>query len=231
MKKKLFYRHPTLPMVIEKFEFDTSALNLEAARRELEEKIDLLSDGDSQTWGYFPELNPNDAEYPQTIQLITGFQETVIDQDPLLRTLPLKLAFVRRAIAEPKSKFGGFHVDANAGISHVWPKDVPADNHVFRMLFNLGDVPRKLEYYPFTLNQLREKGIDIPRDHYEMLKLPDDLPVHSTDIPPAEPGALYGLTFISTKVPHAGRTTGSGHFLISYGGYIDAAMLQRAFPE
>ncbi len=229
MHKSLFWQHPTLPMRIEHYALDTQRLKYAPVAKELEHMIKTSSDGKSKTWGYFPELEPNDSDYPKTIDLIRAFQSEIIQHDRLLSSLPLQLAFVWRATAEPSSEFGGFHVDVNAGISHEWPADVTPDMQVFRMLFNLGDSPRRLEFYPFTLETLAAKGVIIPRDHYQMLQLPVYLKTESIDIPPVESSAVYGLRFISNRVPHVGKTDGSGHFLVSYGAYISPAQAEASW--
>ncbi len=71
--------------------------------------------------------------------------------------------------------------------------------HVFRILFNLGDSTRKVEIYPFTLDELTTKDVAIPRDHYQMLQLPTYLKPECIDIPPIESNVSCGLTFISIK--------------------------------
>jgi hypothetical protein len=226
------WSHPTLPMQLQRFSFDVDMLPIENARRELEAYIASRSDGKSKTWGYFPETNPDTSEYPATLQLVDAFETSILAGVPQLHDLPLKLAFVRRATDEPVSQFGGFHVDANAGISHVWPEDVDSNQEVFRLLFNLCEVPRTLQFYPYTLEQLREQGIDIPRDHYEMLdNLPDALEIAAVDILPKEDNAIYGLSFISTQIPHAGHTTNAGHFLITYGAYISPDQVEELFQK
>lgn len=217
-------------MQLQRFELGTSSLAIDPAKDELERYIETKSDGQSQTWGYFPEMNPDTTDYPETLRLISNFDNIVVAKQPVLQKLGLQLAFVRRATSEPVSEFGGFHVDANAGISHMWPTDVNQTKEVFRILFNLDSVPRTLSFYPYTLEDLRNQGIDIPRDHYEMLNnLPDTLQQAAIDIPPIEAGAVYALSFISTQIPHAGKTTQNGHFLITYGAYIDLGQIRQLF--
>lgn len=220
MDSKVVWLHPKLPIKICRFPVRVDKLNQTACRKELERLIIDKSDGQSKTWGYFPEMNPDDREYPATLELIRAFEEQVIGCSPMLKGFELQLAFVRRATDEPRSNFGGFHVDASAGIGHQWPADISLDSHVLRLLFNLDRSPRILEYCPLTSDDLRNNGIDIARDHYEMLEFPKDVPIEKIKIPPIESDAVHGLMFISTKVPHAGKTTSAGHFLISYGAYI-----------
>jgi len=230
MHKTLFWHHQALPIKIERYEFPIEKLPIGAAQSELEKYIKDRSDADSNTWGYFPETKPDDTEYPATVSFVNAFERELLSKVDDLKDVNVQLAFVRRATAEPVSNFGGFHIDASAGISHAWPEDVPKDMQVLRMLFNIGDQPRKLEFYPHTVEQLRQKGIIIPRDHYVMLNdLSQSLKTESIDIPPIEDNALYGLTFVSTMVPHAGKTSGEGHFLISYGAYITNQRVARAY--
>ena len=231
MQRTLFWQHGTLPIKIERFEFDLSTLPLNETQAELEAYIASKSDGESQTWGYFPEMQPDPADYPATSQLITDFNEQVINKYILLKAQDPQLAFVRRAIAEPQSNFGGVHVDACAGIGHTWPTNVDQSLEVWRMLFNLDTTARTLEYFPMTTADLAEKGLVVSKDHYEMLNLPEDLKHQTIDIPAREENAIYGLSFVSTWIPHAGRTTKEGHFLISYGSYIDTDVIKQVFQK
>lgn len=233
MKASLFWQDPDLPIIIQKFYVSDNTLKLlEESRSELEKLIRERSDGKSKTWGYFPELNPEVRDYPKTNLLAEEFSKEVINKHELLAKFPLQLAFVRRAISEPKSEFGGFHIDVNAGIGHEWPKDVSLEHEVLRLLFNLDIVPRTLAYYPYTLEDISKKtGIKLNRREYEILDLPPDLRIKKIDIPPREKNIIYGLAFISTQIPHAGETTASGHFLISFGGYSEIEKIKEVFQK
>jgi hypothetical protein len=204
-------------MVLSRWPVDVSTLNLDGARRELESLIRTSSDGISRQWGYFPDLDPDPAHYRQSRQLgheLAQLIPTFIDAPPL------RLAFVRLALGRPRSEFGGLHVDVHAGIRHDWPDDVPRESQILRLLINVGQSPRRVEYCPLTIEMLRQRhGMEISGHRYEVLQLPAGVPLCHVDIPAAG-AAIWCLRFVSSIVPHAGRTDDQGHFLASFGGYL-----------
>lgn len=223
------WQHPKLPMALRSYTTqDDELLHTDKARRELEKLIEKESDGKSHTWGYFPELLPDQGQYPECIALAEAFEASILGADTSLRNEPLNLAFIRRATAEPESIYGGLHVDVSAGIDHVRSPRNP-ESAILRTLFNLGEFPRTLEYYPYTVAELGEQGITISQENYEILQLPDSLDSEKVAIPPKTHDTLYGIVFISSEIPHAGRTTPDGHFLISYGAYIPHTKIAKLF--
>lgn len=127
---------------------------------------------------------------------------------------------MRLALGRPRSEFGGLHVDVHAGVGHDWPDDVPRESQILRLLINLGQSPRRVEYSPLTIEMLRHRhGMQISRQRYEVLRLPTGVPRCHVDIPAADE-ALWCLRFVSSIVPHAGHTDDQGHFLASFGGYL-----------
>lgn len=229
MHIKLAWQHKSLPMQLLKYEQDIP--DVAKVRQELERYITTQSDRKSMTWGYFPELSPDDAQYPHCVKFAKIFYDNVVQHNTDLQGIDLQLAFIRLATQEPQSDFGGMHIDASSGISHVWPKNISPTHEVLRLLFNLGTKPRKLEYCSLDRQQLAKAGFTIPRDHYEILDIASDIPLETVELPPIEHGAVYGLQFVSTRIPHAGRTNNDGHFLTSYGGYIDNQNLAKVFVK
>lgn len=204
-------------MVLKRYKISTASLPLVAARAELEEKIRKSGDA-SATWGYFPEIKDN---FPyQASKRLAKHMQSVLQHDIQIANYPVDLAFVRLAVSEPQSSFGGFHVDVSPGIAHTWTEGVEPTANILRILFNVYDKPRRLDFYPYTAFELREKGYDIPSNTYKILNFPGALKVESILIPPLESGALYAVQFLSNYIPHAGRTNAEGHFLVSFGGYI-----------
>jgi len=199
------------------------------ARTELAHKVQTLSDGQSATWGFFPELHPEEADYPACVALKSIFDQQFLQLAPL-QPFALKLAFIRLATSEPQSSFGGLHIDASAGIDHLPPKERPAEHDgILRILINLYDeAPRKLAYSVENIDSLRQQGVSIPADHYEIVKLPAGMPLQHYLVPAAEPDCLHGVMFESSSVLHAGQTNQKGHFLLSYGGYANTAELRRS---
>ncbi len=208
-------------MVLRKYRLD-EPLSTDSTREELEHLIAEQGDGKSHTWGYFPEMNPDKDKYPECIDLAKQIEEEVLMPHSLSDSMNLQLAFVRLATDEPESDFGGMHIDVNRGIGHEWPDAIDWQNHhIIRTLFNVGESPRNLEFADVTVKELREAyNQDVARDKYEPLDLPDKIPTQTVAIPPLEPDAIHCVVFISSLIPHAGRTSGSGHFLVSHGGYI-----------
>ena len=207
-----------LPFVLHDIDEQLSQ-KIAAAQEELADKVRRLSDSESATWGFFPELQPEHQDYPACVRLKALFDSELL-RLPALRPFELELAFIRLATSEPYSAFGGLHIDASAGIDHAPPKDQP-DEHdgILRVLINLHHTPRKLQYCPQTIDNLRSYGVAIPEDHYEIIKLPGDIPLKSYFVQPLQPAAIHGVLFDSSATLHAGRTSKAGHFLLSYGGY------------
>lgn len=199
------------------------------ARLELAQKVAALSDGQSATWGFFPELAPDFADYPACVALYEWFDAHFLTL-PNLKPFSLRLAFIRLATSEPQSSFGGLHVDASAGIDHLPPKDLPRrSDAILRILINLYDQPRELQYSPESIGALRAKGANIPSDHYKIVEVVQDAKLKSYLVPPKEAHTVHGIMFNSRSVLHAGRTNKKGHFLISYGAYTTSAAIKQLF--
>jgi len=217
----------TVLMALRPLAARVSALNLCGARRELTDHVRTDSDGLSQLWGYFPELSPDPAAYSETVRLSRQIENRLLPQAVRRPDeVELALAFIRLALGEPVSSVGGMHIDVNAGVGHRWPDDVPTAWHVFRLLINLGSEPRRLEYCPIPIETLQRRyNVVASRLRYAVLDLPDDVPLRSVEIPGAGVDSLWCLRFVSSRVPHAGRTDGRGHFLASFGGYFPPGLL------
>ena len=202
---------------------------LRQAKEELEEKVVNFSDGQSETWGYFPELKPNIKEYPACKSLESYFENEFLGLSELAG-LNLQMAFIRLAIREPKSAFGGMHVDVNTGIDHIKSFDyISLDCGILRVLINLSDSVRELKYCPLNLEELSKKDIHINFDHYEVIQLPADIEIKKYSISPISKNIVHGLMFISSDYLHMGVTNQNGHFLLSYGGYVKKEKLKNFF--
>ena len=205
-------------MVLKCYGFNTAKLPVEPAKHELSQIINNQPDANA-TWGYFPEIPEGDIEYAKSKALAHSLKK-VLARDDSLPAEALDLAFVRLATAEPDTTFGGVHVDVSPGIGHAWQPGIPDTSNILRVLCNVHDQPRTLEYYPHTADELRAKGHNIPAKNYRILTFPDKMKSETIEIPAMGGGALYSLQFLSNKVPHSGRTDQAGHFLVSYGGYV-----------
>lgn len=214
-------------MVLSPLSVDAATLNLAGASRELEAHIEHSSDGLSRLWGYFPELDPDPMGYPECLRLAKDLAAQALPSAAgAAGEAALSLAFIRLATGEPSSPVGGMHIDVHSGVGHRWPRDVPQDWHVLRLLLNLGTAPRRLEYCPLTVGELRERhGIELSRSVHQPVELPADVPLRHVEIPRAGDGTLWCLRFVSSLLPHAGRTDGRGHFLAGYGGYVPPGLL------
>lgn len=210
-------------MIVRSYAIDSKALDLSAVRKELLSHLKGEGDGKSHTWGYFPELKTDTAQYQRSTKLLENLHERLfpeLDVDP---------AFVRIATAEPKSDFGGLHIDVSPGIGH---QKHHVEGGILRILINIGDYPRKLLYSPLPLEELRKKyEIDIPEKSYSIINLPPEVPTKVLEIPPLEEGYVHVLCFRSDKVVHAGLTTEAGHFLASFGKVLPAADITRFFEQ
>lgn len=185
-----------------------SGLNLEGVREELESHIKTRSDGLSSTWGFFPEL--------MAIQDLRGYVECLKLSSRLSKVFrTMELAFIRLATGEPVSSFQGLHIDVHPGVGHKYPRGVPV-RPIQRLLVNLGSVPRRLQYCPLSLAELREwYGVSLSRVKHEAIR-PRGLPLLNIDIPPLD-SRMYYLSFESSSVLHSGVTDERGHFMASYG--------------
>lgn len=206
-------------MILRKYEIDSRQLELEQARKELEDYIKTKADKTSYTWGYFPELNDGE-NYSRSIRLLNTLKKR------FLQSVNVQPAFVRLAISEPISDFGGFHIDVSPGIGHTKKY---GDGDILRILFNIGEYPRTLEYCAVSLDKLSKKhGLEIPTDHYEAIDLPKNL-IERIEIPPFANNELWMLAFKSNQVVHSGTTNEKGHFLASFGGILPEQEIARFF--
>ncbi len=217
-------KHNNTPVIIlRKYKIDCNNLKIELVKAEL--KRHLLGEGDhsSSTWGYFPELRPEKSEYSESIRLLQ------ILQNNLFPDINVKPAFVRLATAEPISEFGGLHIDVSPGVSH---KKLHRQGDILRILLNIGEYSRCLEYLPFDLPQLHEKyGLDISDNEYNIIHLPKGLKVSRLIIPPVEPDVIHVLAFRSNRIVHAGSTNNNGHFLASFGGVLPISHITKFFEQ
>lgn len=179
------------------------------ARRELEHLAHVRADAASATWGYFPDYtDPDDSAYA-ACQALEDALNTVLPLDEM------RLAFLRVALREPKSEFGGLHIDVHDGVGHERPAHIDEDAEIVRALVNLGDHPRRLAYLPGGRDELGA----IDRHRYAVLNV-DPARLRHIDIPPFDGKTIWMLRFWSSVIPHAGVTDDRGHFLAAYGAYF-----------
>lgn len=198
----------------------TSALSLSEARAELERRVEGLAD-ESHTWGYFPELSPKPDEYPACIRLASELKKTILPN--IKETADWRLSFIRLATDEPVSEYGGMHIDVDWGIKPERDANFPKGKEIARLLINLGDKPRVLEYVELGEEEMKH----IPRDKYQILKFGKDVEKKKVAIPPISSSSVWYLVFLSSLLPHAGVTNRDGHFLAAFGAYVGSNFLSH----
>lgn len=199
-------------MILEKHSINKNDFNFEKAKQELQ-KYEKEKAENQCTWGYFPQLNPNPKEYPESIKLSEQIKNNLLKEK-----INWQLAFIRVASKEPKSEYGGMHIDVDVGIMHKRDEKTK-HKKILRALINSHTHSRKVNYSYLTIDQLKEKEIEVGKENYQILNLPKKY-IRTIEIPPIESNAIYMLKFISSQVPHAGITNENGHFLIAYGAYL-----------
>ncbi len=208
-------------MVLEKHKIKPNSFKFEKAYKELLQHEQKRSETKSQ-WGYFPGFEKEEEKlYPNCIQLSKHLQKKIISKLQHHVDRKLKLAFIKMSSKEISDAFGGLHIDVDSGIKIV--KDAP-DTHgieILRLLLNPHKNPRKIKYSLLDRHRLRELGIEISEEQYKPINLPETIPTETVDIPSIEKDAIYGLKFWSSLIPHVGVTDSKGHFLISYGAYVN----------
>lgn len=208
-------------MVLEKYKIKPKLFNFKKAYQELFSHEQERSEAKCQ-WGYFPGFEKDEHNlYPNCIKLAGQFEKSFLSkmQKPLEKNL--QLAFIRMASKEISGSFGGFHIDVDPGVNIVKDAEQKNGTEVLRLLINLHDRPRKLKYTPLDRFRLREMGIEVSDDQYVPINIPDSIPQSTIEIPPIEKDAVYSLKLWSSLIPHMGLTDEKGHFLISYGAYVN----------
>lgn len=146
-------------IVLEKYDFVFDRKLIDLAKRELKNKIDEM-EGESFTWGYFSEFGGAE-NYPSCVKLANSFNDLFNGE------LDWKLAFVRLAVDEPRSDFGGMHVDVNIGISHEKPESFK-DKEVARVLINLHEFSRRVRFCFVGRDELIAEGVKISKEEYDL---------------------------------------------------------------
>jgi len=193
-------------MRLEKHELVFPENLLEDAKAELERLIHANAD-ESRTWGYFPGIT--DANKYSACKAL---HEELYARLVAKRNPNFSLAFIRVATGKPVSDFGGLHVDVDVGVGHK--RTTP--HEIERLIINLAGTPRTIHYVDADL---KKEGISVSRERYQVLDVPAQA-VKTITIPPRKRGEIWTLRFISSKIPHAGITDESGHFLAVYGRYV-----------
>lgn len=208
-------------MVLEKYKLACKSLDFKKARRELLEHEQKRSETKSQ-WGYFPGFE-NDEEkfYPNCIRLASQLQKNFIKKLGAAAEKKLELAFIKVASKEQPDAFGGLHIDVDAGIKIVKEGYAAHGIEILRLLLNPHEHARVIEYSFLDKHRLRELGVEISDDQYKPIGLPELVQTEKIEIPPIEENAIHGLKFWSSLIPHVGATGSNGHFLISYGAYVN----------
>lgn len=194
-------------MVLEKHTLD---VNLELLSRARNELLMYTTNAETGTWGYFPELKDENTYHSS--QALSDYLQFLLGKG-----LDWKLAFVRLATKEPRSEYGGFHIDVDLGIGHTKPAEFQG-KEIVRALVNVGAVPRTLAYIDKTRDELAKEGYAINPNKYEILKFSQDM-IKTIDIPPISEQNIWVLKFCSSQLPHFGLTDSRGHFLAAYGAW------------
>jgi len=155
-------------MVLEKHKINPEDFNFKAAQRELLRHEEQKAE--HYTWGYFPQYEANPEEYPECVKL----SERISSKFLYLEVLDWKMAFVRVSSKEPKSDFGGIHIDVDIGVAHTKNPNFKG-KEIARMLINPYHYPRKLIYCKLTTKQLEKRNVKINRDNYEIINIPEEL--------------------------------------------------------
>ncbi len=186
---------------------------LEAARGEL---LSHARREGAHGWGFFPQLGHDGQDsYPCCARLAAALERTLVPSLGLGTALPL--AFIRAVQGMERSEYGGLHLDVDQGILHARDARLAEGTEIVRVLVNLGDVPRTLEYVPLDIDDLAASGVVLSRESYAPLCMSARAQVRRVAIPPRARGALWTLTFVSSRILHAGAPSESGHFLAAYG--------------
>ena len=193
--------------------------HIKRAYEELKEHLSK-SDDRSHTWGYFPQYCHDESQYQNCIMLGKKLKEGLVSKLPFPES-SMSLAFVRIADNKPVSDFGGLHVDVDTGVAHHRDHSVDVGLDVLRLILNLGEYPRIVEYVPLSKDSLRRLGYIIPEEDYKTLPFPEGTIRYRIGIPVREANTIYGLKFWSSQVPHAGITDERGHFIAAFGCYAD----------
>ena len=204
-------------MVLEKHKIESSYYDFISAYEELVKYAKKQADN-SFTWGYFPELEVDKKHlYSSCIKLANQLQNNLIANLDNEIDRSLKLAFMRVAIKEPISDYGGLHIDVDIGIEHKRP--INEKREIIRFLINPYNYSRKLGYLSKTRDELLKEGISISKTNYAKLNINEKIGI--IEIPQMQDNIIYALKFWSSIVPHFGITDEKGHFLIAYGTWAD----------
>ncbi len=208
-------------MVLEKHSIGASYYCFASAQEELL-KYEKEKAEDGCTWGFFPGLEKDEESiYPNCTLLMKQLYSKFITSLEKNIDKRLKLAFVRVASKEPKSQYGGMHIDVDIGVGHSRDPSVPENYEIVRALLNPYRHPRLVSYTELDRNQLKKAGLEIPSDKYLILNLPRDIQIKVVEIPPLENDFIHMLKFWSSLIPHCGLTDEKGHYLIAFGAYAD----------
>lgn len=190
----------------------------EEACVELERLIERHAD-ESCTWAYLPQYRDIPEHYAACRQLEQKLQE---EMRKYKVERSMRLVFIRRTTSKPISQFGGLHVDVDIGVKHQRDPAIADNTDILRLILNLGDSPRIVEYAPKTKQELRNLGYKIPDGVYKQLDSElKDTPRKRIEIPARQGSIVYGLKFWASLVPHAGITDERGHFVAAFGKYAN----------
>lgn len=208
-------------MVLEKYKIKPQLFGFQKAYKELLQHEQKRSETKSQ-WGYFPGFEIDERKtYPNCLKLADQLKKKFLSKMHHSVEKNLQLAFIRMASKEDQGVFGGFHVDVDPGIKIVKEQPIPQGTEILRLLINPDKNSRFIKYSPLDKHRLREFGIEISDDQYNQINLPENLVAETIEIPPIGKNSVHSLKFWSSLIPHAGVTDSRGHFLISYGTYVN----------
>jgi len=196
-------------IVLEKYACELSVNKLYESRSELQKHIESNGNG-SLTWGYFPEIKDQN-QYPKCRILEEELSELLLSKI----NKNFSLAFIRLSVGKPASDYGGLHIDVDIGVGHT--RTTPYE--IVRLIANIGDAPRTIEYIDIDSDDLKNMEVEISRDKYAIITPPKSIKIKKLEIPPREKDAIWILRFWSSLIPHAGITNEDGHFVAAYGMY------------
>jgi hypothetical protein len=210
---------------VERFALEGSEDLVARAREELLAR-GSAGPGSSFEWGYLLGVEEDErAELPAAAQLDRLLRESVVAAVERESGRRYGLSFLKAARGVPPAAsegvhYAGFHLDTHPEIRDETGVELA------RVLINLAGTPRRLRYADTDRFALSALGLPIHRGDHQVVDLPEKIEVRTIEIPPAGEGALHGLRFWASVVPHVGADDEHGHFLASYEAvapYVGAA--------
>jgi hypothetical protein len=157
-----------------------------------------------------------DADRPAAVsRVVRAVHEELVAAVGHCRGATFSFSFAKATEGRPPQAsegalYDGFHLDTHPEITG---DDGP---ELLRVLVNLSPRPRVFTYARIDRFGLRERGAEVARDDYQVVRLPPDVRSEVVLIPPYTGTSLSYLTFWASLIPHVGVETPAGSFLASY---------------